>query len=247
MASGVYMIKNIITKKVYIGSAIDFERRFYLHKLNLNKNKHHSRHLQSAWIKYGPSNFEFIILEETSNKKEELLKIEQKYIDKYQSANMNFGYNVNPKSNSSLGVKRSEEYCKKSSESRKGKNFGSKNPMYGKSVYTLWVEKYGKKEAERRQKESNEKNSKSNIGKKVGIPNPLITERNKNRTKPVLQYDLNGNFIKEWNSAREASLFFKIEPKTIRNSCLGKQSKNLIFKWKYKNPNDILSNKNKKR
>ena len=241
------MIKNIITKKVYIGSAIDFERRFYLHRLNLNKNKHHSRHLQSAWIKYGPSNFEFIILEETSNKKEELLKIEQKYIDKYQSANTNFGYNVNPKSNSSLGVKRSEEYCKKSSESRKGKNSGSKNPMFGKSVYDVWLEKYGKEEADKRQKESNEKNKNSNTGKRLGLKNPLIAEKNKKRTKPVLQYDLNDNFIKEWNSSKDASLFLKIGEKTIRNSCLGIQGKNAIFKWKYKNPSDLLSNKNKKK
>ena len=39
MASGIYMIKNILTNKVYIGSTIDFERRFYLHKINLRRNK----------------------------------------------------------------------------------------------------------------------------------------------------------------------------------------------------------------
>lgn len=246
MASGVYMIKNITTNKIYIGSALDFERRFYLHKLNLNKNKHHSRHLQAAWNKYGSSNFEFTILEETSNDKKELLKIEQIYIDKYKSADMNFGYNINPKSDSSLGVKRSSEYRKKSSESRKGKNTGSKNPMFGKSVYGVWLEKYGKEEADKRQKKSNEKNRKSNLGKRIGISNPLIAERNKKRTKPVLQYDLSNNFIKEWNSSREASLFLKIGEKTIRNSCLGIQGKNAIFKWKYKNPSHLISNKLKK-
>lgn len=246
MASGIYMIKNIITNKVYIGSAIDFERRFYLHKLNLNKNQHHSRHLQSSWNKYGFSNFEFIILEETNKDKNILLKIEQIYIDKYQSANINFGYNINPKAGSSLGVKRSDEFRKKSSERRKGKNVGSKNPMFGKKVYDIWLEKYGKEEADKKQKNANDKNSKSNLGKKLGIPNLDVIERNKKRTKPVLQYDLDGNFIKEWNSVREASLALKTEQKTIRNSCLGKPSKNTIFKWKYKNHKDIISNKNKK-
>jgi len=246
MNSGVYMIKNLITNKVYIGSAANFERRFYLHKLNLNKNQHHSRHLQSSWNKYGPSNFEFFILEVTTGDKKDLLETEQIYIDKYQSFDMNFGYNINPKSDSSLGVKRSEEYRKKSSESRKGKGVGSENPMFGKNVYNIWVEKYGIEIADKKQKEANEKNSHSNKGKRIGISNPLISERNKKRTKPVLQYDLKNNLIIEWNSSREASLALKIGEKTIRNSCLGKQGKNAIFKWKYKNPNDIVSNKIKK-
>lgn len=246
MASGVYMIKNTVTNKVYIGSASNFERRFYLHKLNLNRNKHHSRHLQSAWNKYGQYNFEFIILEKTTCEKKILLETEQIYIDKYQSANENFGYNINPKSHSSLGVKRSEEYRKKSSEFRKGKNIGPENPMFRKSVYDIWLKKYGKTEADKRQKEANDKNRKSNSGKRKGISNPAIVELNKKRVKPVLQYDLNNNFIREWNSVTEASVALKIEPKTIRNSCLGKQSKNLIFKWKYKNSKDIISNKTKK-
>ena len=118
--------------------------------------------------------------------------------------------------------------------------------MYGKSVYSLWVEKYGVEEANKRQLKANEKNQKSNIGKRLGISNPLISERNKKRTKPVFQYDLKNNLIREWNSSREASLVLKIGEKTIRNSCLGKQGKNAIFKWKYKNPNDIVSNKIKK-
>ena len=108
-------------------------------------------------------------------------------------------------------------------------------------------DKYGKEEADKRQKESNEKNKNSNTGKRLGLKNPLIAERNKKRTKPVLQYDLNDNFIKEWNSSKDASLFLKIGEKTIRNSCLGIQGKNAIFKWKYKNPSDLLSNKNKKK
>ncbi len=70
------------------------------------------------------------------------------------------------------GIPRTEEEKKKISESHKGKkltnehkknigksNKGEKNGMYGKSVYNIWVKKYGKEEADRRQKDANIKNS----------------------------------------------------------------------------------------
>lgn len=44
----------------------------------------------------------------------------------------------------------SEERKRKTSESMKGKHSGKKNPMAGKTIYELWVEKYGKEEADRR-------------------------------------------------------------------------------------------------
>ncbi len=31
-------------------------------------------------------------------------------------------------------------------------NSGENNPMYGKSAYNMWVEKYGKEEADKKQK-----------------------------------------------------------------------------------------------
>ena len=57
------------------------------------------------------------------------------------------------------------------------------------------------------------------------------------RCKPVLQYDLEENFIKEWNKIKEASIFFN-KPKdtsSITMCCLGKQKTAFGFKWKYKN------------
>ena len=41
---------------------------------------------------------------------------------------------------------------------------GDKNPMYGKSYYQIWVEKYGKEEADRRQEIKNQKSSKQCSG-----------------------------------------------------------------------------------
>jgi hypothetical protein len=57
----------------------------------------------------------------------------------------------------------------------RGVGIGSKNSMYGRSVYNLWVEKYGVEEADRRKASASEKRSKSQTGKgnpMYGKPSP---------------------------------------------------------------------------
>jgi group I intron endonuclease len=51
---------------------------------------------------------------------------------------------------------------------------------------------------------------------------------------PVLQHDLDGNFIKEWKSAKIASVKLNIDNGSIANCCKGKQKTAFGFKWKYK-------------
>jgi group I intron endonuclease len=79
MNSGIYYIGSIVDGKIYIGSAVNFRKRFQLHRSLFKRNKHHNKHLQSAWNKHGSANFIFEIIENTS--KEELLKKEQFWID----------------------------------------------------------------------------------------------------------------------------------------------------------------------
>lgn len=52
--------------------------------------------------------------------------------------------------------------------------------------------------------------------------------------KAILQYDLNNNFLKEWNSITEASKALKINHGSICSCCKGryKQIKGYIFKYK---------------
>lgn len=61
-----YQIKNLLNTKVYIGSTVDRYRRFVQHRYLLNANKHHCRHLQLAWNKYGADSFEFSIIKDCS-------------------------------------------------------------------------------------------------------------------------------------------------------------------------------------
>lgn len=90
---GVYKIENKLTKKVYIGSAIDCHSRFKCHKYRLKTGVHHSAHLQASYNKYGLDNFEFILIEKVDNFIN-LREREQVWMDFYQSYNPENGYNV---------------------------------------------------------------------------------------------------------------------------------------------------------
>lgn len=97
------MIENKINKKVYIGSSFNIKQRWRSHKRDLKNQKHHSYHLQNSWNKYGEDNFKFSILVKTKKNKKIIIKIEQKYIDFYQSSNRKNGYNINPRAESTAG------------------------------------------------------------------------------------------------------------------------------------------------
>ena len=124
--TGIYKILNLKNNKVYIGSAIDINKRWRDHRWHLRENKHHNSHLQSSYNKYGLENFKFNIELECGIK--DLLVEERKTIKKYNSYNKEFGYNVNDPEHVFLGKKHSEETKKKLSEQK----IGNKNPMYGK-------------------------------------------------------------------------------------------------------------------
>lgn len=118
--TGVYAITNILNGKVYVGSAAKcISRRWTLHRNDLNSGRHGNRHLQSAWIKYGPHCFQFSVLGYCAPS--ECLALEQAWIEEYQSANPAFGYNIMPLAGSALGSKRTDEVRAKISRIQKGK------------------------------------------------------------------------------------------------------------------------------
>lgn len=51
------------TDKVYVGSAKNLDKRWREHVDMLNNQKHFNRHLQHAWLKHGPTAFEYDIIE----------------------------------------------------------------------------------------------------------------------------------------------------------------------------------------
>ena len=127
MKSGIYCITNVLNGKRYIGSSVDIGRRFRRHKSCLKNGLHPNNHLQSAWNKYGESNFDFSVIMECPEK--EVLFYEQFYISSLKSE-----YNKAPVAGNMLGFRHSESSRKKMSESHKGKNLGKDSPCFGKKA-----------------------------------------------------------------------------------------------------------------
>lgn len=84
---GIYKITNNINGKVYIGKSVDIKERW-----RQERYKQPNKYFANAVKKYGLENFSFEVLEECS--KEELDEKEKKYIEKYNSTDINIGYNI---------------------------------------------------------------------------------------------------------------------------------------------------------
>ena len=76
--SGVYAIVHD-SGKLYVGSAVDVWNRNRQHTGYLRAGKHHSRHLQNAWNKYGENQFHFAVIEEC--RPAHLIRREQYWMD----------------------------------------------------------------------------------------------------------------------------------------------------------------------
>ena len=124
---GIYMIKNIVNGKIYIGKAVDIYRRWKKHKTMLNNNKHYNKHLQSAWNKYGQENFKFSVIEICENDNFILSNQERYYIDKYRCKNPIFGYNKTDGGDGTAGY----HYTEEQKQAARERVSGERNYQYG--------------------------------------------------------------------------------------------------------------------
>ena len=60
----IYKIINTTNGKFYVGSTTNTQERFRTHRNRLRKGRHHSKHLQAAWNKYGEKVFVFFVVED---------------------------------------------------------------------------------------------------------------------------------------------------------------------------------------
>ncbi len=124
--TGVYCILNVIDGKRYVGSSsVSLAGRIRSHREALRKGGHYNRYLQRAWNKYGAKAFRFLVLE--SCWPTYCIAQEQYWIDYFQSADPEFGYNLSPTAGSMLGFHHSkdsriysQEYHQLKSEIQKG-------------------------------------------------------------------------------------------------------------------------------
>ena len=115
---GIYKIQSVTKpNKIYIGSAINIENRWYRHLYFLNKRTHENSKLQRHYDKYGIVDLQFSILLIGCDVKD-LIYIEQLFLDSYKP-----WFNICKIANSRLGVKVSEEVKEKMRSVKKGKKF----------------------------------------------------------------------------------------------------------------------------
>lgn len=191
--SGIYMIINVVTKEMYIGSSMNCINRFYDHKKVLRKNKHHSIKLQESFNEYGESNFSFEIIEEHENVDRNFLYERENF---YFNLNKDDLFNTAPCAESIKGLKRNEEFIKALSK-RAIKTFKG-IPKSAEHKEKIRAALKGRKLTEEQKKfisiktkegmkanNSSEKISKALKGKKQDIN--LVEKRTKNRMKKDIE------------------------------------------------------------
>ena len=131
----IYLIRNKINNKVYIGQTSRLaNRRWYEHQFALKLNKHTNELLQRSVNKYGIDNFEYIVIDNAKDKSDLSTK-EKFWIQYYNSTDRSSGYNLtfggekyvtteevrHKLSKANIGKKLSEEHKRKISLALKGR------------------------------------------------------------------------------------------------------------------------------
>lgn len=233
--------------KMYVGqTSIKPEKRWrnggagYLSKKN-------GRYIQPVFahaiLKYGWDNFEHEIVASNLTK-EEADNFEKLLIEKLNTKDSEYGYNL--REGGSHG-RHSEESRRKIGETQKGKTMseeskkkiseslkGEKSPLYG----THPSEEARKNMSEAQKKRAREKGFSEEHRRKLSEAQRSMYKCN---ARKVLQYDLDGNLIKIWDSMGKAARELEISVQNIYNCCRGYSQKANGFIWKYYDDVEIIA------
>lgn len=200
--------------KSYVGQAIDLQRRkreFTTSPFNYYYTSKDSA-IDRARRKYPDFTqwtYEILAYAET---KEELNELEIKNIALYNTTNSKLGYNSTKGGDGTVGTPWGSEAQLEALETRRSYE-GENNPMYHKH----------------HTEETKQKIREARFGSKQS------EETIKKKSKPINQYDLEGNFIKTWNGASEAMKALGIDKSSIGRVCKGTKKSAGGFKWSYCN------------
>lgn len=172
------MIRNTLNGKLYIGSSLNINKRLSNHKSLLRRRVHHSYKLQGSFNKHGEDKFEFSLFEEVyfpstytkRLKKEYLESLEQYYIDFYSSYKT--GYNVS--------------------------GFAHRPSHDNTHIASIKTWETRRKIGKGNLSEENKRNISIALRNSEALKKSQKLNAHKRRKK-VYQYDLEGNFIKEWD------------------------------------------------
>ena len=208
MVGYIYLIIDLTNWKKYVG------QHHYHIEGQLDPNYHGSGHIIKMIYKKRPHTLKEVYLK-TCYTQEELDEWEKYYIKLFNTLYPN-GYNLTEGGNGGVPC---EETRRKISNANKGKLIGKKNPFYGKhhseENKIKWSEK---KKGKHLSEELKRKLSKSNTNGKC--------------SKKVLQFTLDGEFIREWPSVMECSRN-GYDFRNISACCRGERKSAYGFKWCY--------------
>lgn len=120
---GIYLIKNSVNGKKYVGSAVNIRMRIRNHRTTLNRGKHTNHILQRSWDKYGAEAFEYFVLEYVEDKSE-LIPREQSWIDRISPE-----YNICKVAGSRLGRGHTQESKDKVGAASRARGAGNKKGL----------------------------------------------------------------------------------------------------------------------
>lgn len=212
----IYKITNKITGKSYIGQTVQSIQKRWI--MHYSKGST-CRYLSNAIKKYGKENFNIKVLAR-SNSIEEMNHREQYYIKIFNTLSPN-GYNLMTGGGNS---RPSPDVTKRRSESLK--NFYANNVPKPISL------------------ETRAKISKAGKGRKKSQKSIDATALA--HSISVFQYDLSGNFIAEYRSARDAMRVSNIGNEDIGKACKSERRSAGGFQWRYFKLDNIGKIRNKK-
>lgn len=185
---GIYYIKCILNKKVYIGSSVNIKKRLEKHMSFLKHNKHFNQHLQNAFNKYGKEWFKIGIIDLCE--KEELIEKEQFYMNKNTNLfNIIISDITRPSITKEVAQKISESLQKKYSSGFVSKSKGiktnvipwNKGKHYESTDHLKVHKKFKNKEKTYKEK----------------------SEILRNKSPEIYVYDIKNNFLGKWRSPKD--------------------------------------------
>lgn len=94
---GIYVIRNLINQKVYVGKSKNIYKRLHQHLTDIkieNRRKNENRYLLNSVLKHGIENFDYYVIEYTLNDDNILSERELHWMKQLESLKREKGYNL---------------------------------------------------------------------------------------------------------------------------------------------------------
>lgn len=217
---GIYKITSP-SNRVYIGQSVNIKKRFVGYK-NMNIKNNQQTKLYRSFLKYKAINHTYEVIKECNEN--ELNYFERYYQELFNCLNQ--GLNCRLTKTNERSGKVSNETIAKMRECQKGnKNWLGKSHT-DETKHKISLANKGRKHSDEINKSKGRKGRVSNRKGILSELNPLSIK--------VLQFDLNNNFIREWNCLNDIKRELNFHIGNVSSCLKGRLKTYKKFKWQYK-------------